>query len=151
MQSHELLQAFLHRHNVKILSEKLGLSAARLYKWAEPSRSGGSGTPNPLDRIAELVSSTGDTEPLEWLCAQCGGYFVGNEHDNAEDQEKRLRFCSSELVAQFAGMVALLAQTAEDGRITPEEAKRIRSAWNKIQSKTEAYVRQCELGHFENS
>jgi hypothetical protein len=148
MQSHELLQAFLHRHNVKVLSEKMGLSVPRLYKWAEPSNNGGSGTPNPLDRVAALVSASGDTEPLEWLCAQGGGYFVSNKQHDIEEREKRLLSSSSKLLTQFAEMVALLAETAEDGRITPEEAKRIRATWTQIQSRTEAYVRKCELGHF---
>jgi hypothetical protein len=124
-----------------------------LYKWAEPSENGGSGTPNPLDRLTALVRATGDTEPLEWLCEKCGGYFVTTNHSCPDDLDHRLRTWSNELVTQFAGMVALLAQTAIDGKITNAEAKDIRTSWTRVQSRTEAYVRQCEGGHFnpENS
>lgn len=53
----------LHESNVKLLAKQIGVSTSMLYKWGESAESGGSGVPNPLERLAALIEATGDTTP----------------------------------------------------------------------------------------
>src|SRR5947207_1094697 len=96
MQSHEVLRDFLHRHNIKELSQSVGLSTQRLYKWGEPSPPNGSGSPNPLDRLATLIGATGDKALLDWLCSKAGGYFVDNDSEAMSDTAEQLALSCNE-------------------------------------------------------
>ena len=47
--------------SAKQISADLGLSLSLIYKWAEPpEKVDGSGLTNPLDRMEQLIRSTGD-------------------------------------------------------------------------------------------
>lgn len=45
-------------------------------------------------------------------------------------------------------MLATIASSAADNKITPEEAKKIRARWEELKSVTESFVRACESGNF---
>src|SRR5215472_8908672 len=78
MQSHELLREVFSKCSAKQVSSELGLSLSTIYKWAEPDDGNGSGTANPLDRIAALLRCTGDRRLIQWICQRCGGFFILN-------------------------------------------------------------------------
>lgn len=147
MKSHELLREIFHDSNPKQIAEDLGLSLSMIYKWAEPSGEGLSGTPNPLDRIAALMSSTRRTDIAQWVCEHGGGFFVKNATDRRFPRP--LLEATHALVQEVAEVLSVVSSAAIDNRISDAEAKAIRRRWEKLKSLTEGFVLACEKGDFQ--
>jgi hypothetical protein len=52
------------------------------------------------------------------------------------------------VVQDFADLLAVMADSAHDNRVTPEEAKAIRARWEELKTVAEGFVRACEEGDF---
>ena len=146
MKSHELLREIFHDSNPKQIAEDLGLSLSMIYKWAEPSGEGLSGTPNPLDRVAALMSSTGRTDIAQWVCENGGGFFVKNSGERRVPRP--LLEATHALVQEVAEVLSVVSSAAIDNRINDAESKAIRRRWEKLKSLTEGFVLACEQGDF---
>lgn len=147
MQSHELLRQVYDSSNPKQIAQDLGLSLSLIYKWAEPAQNNGSGTVNPLDRVAALIRSTGDTRIAQWVCEQSGGFFVKNPKAIWPHQEYLVP-ATNQVVQEFADLLAVIAKAAIDNAISKEESAVIRARWEDLKSATEEFVRCCEQGNF---
>jgi hypothetical protein len=147
MQSHELLRGVYDDANVKQIAADLGLSLSLIYKWAEPIEETGSGTANPLDRVAGLMRSTGDTRIVQWICQQAGGFFIRNPK-GVWPHPLLLVPATNQIVQEFADLLAVIAKAANDNQISRSEAAAIRSRWEELKSVTESFVRCCEAGNF---
>jgi hypothetical protein len=132
----------------KEIASEMGVSLSLVYKWAQPSTETGSGSKNPLDRAKQLIELTHEQKIVEWLCQQAGGYFVRNPRSAAESNYDVVP-ATHEIVQQFAGLLAVIAQAALDNRITPEESGEIRGVWDSLKAYAEGFVRCCEEGDFE--
>ena len=146
MKSHELLREVFQTGNPKQIAEEMGVSVSMIYKWAEPPDQG-SGTMNPLDRMASLVRSTEDIRIVEWICAGAGGFFIKNPK-TARPRSYAVVPATNRVVQEFAEMLSVIAGAAVDNDITESEAERIRSRWEDLKSATETFVRGCEEGNF---
>jgi hypothetical protein len=148
MQSHEVLKEVLKQTSAKQIAADMGLSLSLIYKWTEsPSTDAGSGASNPLDRIDQLLKSTGDRRIAQWVCERAGGFYIANpEHQKAHDYP--LIPLTNAIVQDFADMLAVIATAASDSTITAEEAKQIRRRWEDLKSVTEGFVRAAEAGNF---
>lgn len=148
MQSHELLKAVLKQTSAKQIASDMGLSLSLIYKWTEaPADDAGSGASNPLDRIDQLLKSTGDQRIAQWVCERAGGFFIVNpEQHNAHAYS--LIPMTNEIVQEFADMLAVIATAAADSTVTKDEAKQIRRRWEELKSVTEGFVRAAEAGNF---
>ena len=146
MKSHELLREVLQEGNAKQIAEDLGLSLSMIYKWAEASGEGLSGTPNPLDRVAALLKSTGRTDIAQWVCEQAGGFFVHNASEKTAPRP--LLQATHQIVQEVAEVLSVVSSAAIDNRISEAEAKAIRRRWERLKSLTEGFVRACEKGDF---
>jgi len=153
MKSHELCRELLQKSNAKELASALGLSPSLIYKWAEPSENGGSGTLNPLDRVEQLLELTKDVRIAEWVCERAGGCFVPDADCEPKAPKNKkaysLTSATNETVQDFAEMLATIATAAMDNSIDPKEADEIRAHWQQLKSTTEEFVRWCEEGRFE--
>ena len=148
MQSHELLREVLKGQSAKQVAADLGLSLSMIYKWSEPpDNAAGSGTPNPLDRIAALQRATGDVRLIQWLCERADGYFVRNPPVKS-DEPQHLFPATNEVVQEFADLLAVVATAAGDNHISHSEAASIRARWEELKTATEGFVRCCEEGNF---
>jgi len=147
MQSHELLREVYDDANVKQIAADLGLSLSLIYKWAEPIEETGSGTANPLDRVAALIRSTGDTRIVQWICQEAGGFFIRNPK-GTWPHPLLLVPATNQIVQEFADLLAVIAKAANDNQISRTEAAAIRSRWEELKSVTEGFVRCCEGGNF---
>ena len=147
MQSHEVLKEVLKQTSAKQIAADMGLSLSLIYKWTEaPADDAGSGASNPLDRIDQLLRSTGDRRIAQWVCERAGGFFITNpEH---KPHAYSLIPVTNEIVQEFADMLAVIATAAGDSTITKEEAKQIRRRWEELKSVTEGFVRASEAGNF---
>jgi len=148
MKSHELIRQLLQKANAKQVASEMGLSTSLIYKWAEPGDVGGSGAPNPLDRVEQLVQLTDGPRVAQWVCATAGGFYVKSPKAVPGGEVHSLTAASHEIVHDFADMLATIAASALDNNITQAEAKVIRERWQNLQSVTEEFVRSCEQGDF---
>lgn len=147
MQSHEVLREVFKKTSAKQIASDLNLSLSLIYKWTEPPvDDSGSGANNPLDRVGQLIKSTHDGRIAQWVAEQSGGFFIRNPADLAHPGQ--LIPLTNDIVQEFADMLATIASSAADNKITPEEAKKIRARWEELKSVTEGFVRACESGNF---
>ena len=147
MEAHEVMREVLKRTSAKQIAADLGLSLSLIYKWAEPPENdSGSGASSPLDRVGQLVRSSGDTRPAQWVCEQAGGFFIRNPHNFPPGGP--LIPVTNDIVQEFADMLATIAQSSADSVITKDEAKRIRARWEELKSVTEGFVKAAEAGAF---
>jgi hypothetical protein len=126
------------------IAKTLNISPAMLYKWREPS-SKGSGHPNPLDRVALLITATGDERIVDWLAHKSGGHFVRDELHNASPELFR---ASNALIKDFSLLITELANACEDQEISPSESVGLREKWNLLRKRAEGFVRACEKGTY---
>lgn len=147
MKSHELLREVFDQSNPKSVAAELGLSVSMVYKWAEPSATGGSGAANPLDRVEALMRCTGDPRIVKWLCARAGGFFVENPKSGPA-RSFAVVPATNRVVQEFADMLSVIAAAALDNNISAAEAEKIRARWEELKSETEDFVNCCERGNF---
>ncbi|MEY4378474.1 MAG: hypothetical protein RLZ85_355 [Verrucomicrobiota bacterium] len=149
-EAHHVLQDALQKAGEKeagkhaAIAKSLGISASMLYKWREPAEQG-SGQPNPLHRTALLIDLTGDTRIVDWLAQRAGGQFTPVE---GETPNGNLDKAANALVREFGLLIADVADSIEDHRITADETQELREKWDRIRKRTEAFVRRCEKGDF---
>jgi len=147
MHSHELLKEVLKQTSAKQISADLGLSLSLVYKWAElPSQDAGSGASNPLDRIDQLIKSTGDKRIAQWVCERAGGFFIANPV--AAPQPISLIPVTNDIVREFADLLTVIAVASADSKVTPDEAQQIRRRWEDLKSVAEGFIRAAEQGNF---
>jgi hypothetical protein len=148
MQSHELLKEVLKQTSAKQISADLGLSLSLVYKWAEvPGQDAGSGAINPLDRIEQLLKSTGDKRIAQWVCERAGGFFIANPVSSP--QPLSLIPVTNEIVREFADLLTVIAAASVDSKVTPVEAKQIRRRWEDLKSVAEGFIHAAERGTFD--
>jgi hypothetical protein len=147
MQSHELLREVLQKTSAKQVAADLNLSLSMIYKWAEPGEGDGSGAANPLDRLEQLLRSTGDQRLVQWICERAGGFFIHNPKTHQPHPEFLIPATNS-IVQEFADLLAVIATAAGDNEISAKEAKVIRARWEALKSVTEGFVVCCEHGNF---
>lgn len=147
MQSHEVLKEVLKQTSAKQIASDMGLSLSLIYKWTEaPAEDAGSGASNPLDRIDQLLKSTGDRRIAQWVCERAGGFFITNPDQKAHAYS--LIPVTNKIVQEFADMLAVIASAAADSTVTQDEARQIRRRWEELKSVTEGFVRTAEAGNF---
>ncbi|MGJ8676916.1 MAG: phage regulatory CII family protein [Akkermansiaceae bacterium] len=148
MKSHEVLKDAFDQSSPKQIASDLGVSLSLVYKWAQENSDSGSGSRNPLDRIAEIYDHTQHQAIIEWLCERADGYFVRNPTSHCE-QGYQVLPATNEIVSQFSSMLTRISQAALDNSINQDEAEDIRACWDKLKSFAEGFVRCCEEGDFE--
>ena len=91
------------------IAKSLNISTAMLYKWREQPHKG-SGHPNPLDRVATLVSATGDERIVDWLAHKSGGHFIREEVHSASPELFR---ASNSLIKDFSLLITEVVSACE--------------------------------------
>jgi hypothetical protein len=152
MRSHEVLRRAADTIGVKALAAELRLSSALVYKWCQewdPEDPDASGARNPLDRIADIVRTTGDRDVVNWMCHEAGGFFVPNPTASPPDVSRELLVNTQRLVKEFSQLLLTVTRSIEDdGQIEPAEADRIRDAWELFKGTVEEFTVACERGIF---
>lgn len=149
MEAHEMLRTVYDDVSPKQVAQEMGISLSLAYKWAEPPEPGrGSGSTNPLERMASLISAAKDDRLIKWLCRKAGGFFVRNPAASRDDYAELVP-ATNEILQQFADLLAAITESAGDHCITKEETKEIRRHWDELKTFTEGFVRACEEGDFD--
>ncbi len=147
MESHELLREIFQKTSPKEISAELGLSLSLIYKWAEKSDDAGSGTTNPLDRVAQLLRVTQDERIVQWMAERSDGFFMKNPKKKWPHPFYVIP-ATNQIVQEFADLLSVIATAAADNHISHKEAKSIRARWEELKSVTEGFVHCCEEGNF---
>ncbi len=154
MRSHEVLRRAADGIGVKALAATLKLSPALIYKWcqeSDPNDPDTSGARNPLDRLADIVQATQDTDVINWLCHEAGGFFVKNPAPPSPDISTELLVNTQRLVQEFSQLLGTVTKSIEDdGEIEPAEADRIRESWETLKGNIESFTVACEQGVFQS-
>jgi len=152
MHSYEVLRRAIDSVGVKSVAAGLRLSPAMIYKWCQESVQkdpDASGARNPLDRVAEVVKATGDTEVVNWLCHEADGFFVSNPEPFDHDLDTELLVNTQKMVTEFSNLLLTVTRSIEDdGQIEPKEADQIRGAWEVLKSTAESFTVACERGAY---
>ena len=149
MQSHELLKDVLKNTSAKQIASDMNLSLSLIYKWAEPAtEAASSGASNPLDRIEQLIKTTGDTRIAHWVCARAGGFFIDNPP--AKPTHQGFVPATNEIVRDFAALLGAITVGSADQQISAAEAASIRARWEELKSATEGFVNAAEKGAFSD-
>lgn len=149
MQSHEVLKLAMNKVGVKALAADMHLSTSLLYKWCQPKDAPDDpGADNPLDRLSKLCRLTEDDRPIRWLCERAGGYFSPNPVARGLHSMPLINATRS-ILKEFTELLDAVSESIEnDGRISSNEADRIRSEWEDLKSLTESFVHACETGAY---
>ncbi len=146
MQAHEVMKNVLKKTSAKQIAADMNLSLSLIYKWAEPpEEESGSGASSPLDRVGQLIRSSGDTRIAQWICEQADGFYIRNPHNLPTFDTLRV---TNDIVQEFADMLATIAHASADNAISKDEARVIRRRWEELKSVTEGFVTAAESGNF---
>ncbi len=108
-------------------------------------------TQNFVDRVVNFIDityeSTGKMILLEQLAEEFGFITIQNPAIKATGTPVVSKV--SEILKDFAGVIDEIGKAAEDQRIEPDEAERIRSKWENMKRLTEAFVLACETGVYD--
>ena len=148
MESHQVLRNVFEKVSPKAIAAELGISLSLVYKWAEKPSDDGSGSRNPLDRLAKIMELSQDEAVVEWLCQQAGGCFLRNPDSSCQKGFEVLP-ATHEIISQFSQMLSMISLAALDNTITTKEASEIRDSWDRLKSYAEGFVRCCEEGDFD--
>ncbi len=149
MESHELLKDVLKRVSAKQIAADMSLSLSLIYKWAEPpGEVAGSGSSNPLDRIEQLLKTSGDARIAHWVCARAGGFFI--ENPPVRTTGAALVPATNEIVNDFAQLLTAITAASADQQVSATEAKAIRARWEELKSVTEGFVNAAEKGVYRD-
>ena len=129
MKSHEVIKESWQKRGIKKVASDVGGSTSLLYKWSQPQEASGSGSKNPLDRMINQMQATNDSQMIDWVCEQAGGYFVRNP-DSKEDSNYDVMPATNEIVSQFSALLSEISEAAQDNAIAENESIRIRKVWN---------------------
>ncbi len=147
MDSHDVMREVLKKTSAKQIAADLQVSLSLIYKWAEPPEDdSGSGASSPLDRVSQLIRSTGDSRIAQWVSEQAGGFYIRNPKNFPAGRP--LIPSTNDIVQEFADMLATIAIASSDNVITKDEAEKIRARWEELKSVTEGFVQAAEQGNF---
>lgn len=153
MESYDVVREALDKVGAKTVAHEMNLSYSTVSKWGEiPPKEGekGSGSRNPLDRVAMLYEATKHRPVIDWLCAQAGGFFVDNPPaEKSRERAKEFVAQTREMVREFYKLLEVVSESYEnDGRIDESESEKIRSEWEKLKTTVASLVYACEQGYY---
>lgn len=145
MESFEVIKTVTEEQGIKRVAGQLGLSASMLYKWTEKAdSSASSGSPNPLDRVHDLMRVTGNNLPVKWLAEKADGIFIKNP-PSTELMQIDVLSNTQTILKEFSELLDVVSRSIQnDGIIDTTEAARIRQEWEDLKQSCEGFVRHCE-------
>ena len=154
MESHQALKKAVAELGAKRVAADMKVSPSLVYKWCQPpaadaSATGLSGARNPLDRVRALVEITGDPELMQWLSRQAGGFFVRDPEVSGRRVDAEYIANTQRIIEDFSKLLRVVSQAiADDGKVDPDESRRIRKEWQRLKQYGEAFACACERGLF---
>jgi hypothetical protein len=144
--AHDVLRGVFARSDPAKIAAALNIGRRQLYKWSEPAEVGVTNAGmNPVERTAQLLRCTQDAVLMQWLCAQCGGFFIRNPDTVPAGV---LMQQVSKITSEFALFLNTVTSSSRDNIITPEESHEMRGRWDDMKRVTESFVAASENGTY---
>ena len=153
MESYEVMKEVVDKVGAKQVASALNVSTSLVYKWCEKPKQdeddAASGARNPLDRLSALSECAGGGDLATWVCEQEEGFFVSNPTVDAGSVDGEFVTNTQRIIKEFSDVLRVMSDSiAHEGRIDPQESKRIRKEWEGLKRYTERFVCACERGLF---
>ena len=154
MESHEVLRSAVQQLGAKKVAGDVRVSTSLVYKWCQPSTASASageisGARNPLDRVKALLESTGDLDIAQWLCEQAGGFYVRDPEVSGCRVDAEYIANTQRIIEDFSNLLRVVSEAiADDGKVDPQEASKIRTKWQRLKQYGEGFVCACDRGLF---
>lgn len=148
--SHLVLRDATRELGIKAVAADMGLSKSLVYKWCEPKLDDlGSGSDNPLDRLARLYAITRSHEIIEWVCELAACYPVRNPETHSDTPPEPVLRITQRILSDFSSLLENVSKSIEDdGVIDADEATLIRQRWEELKMAAESFVVACEQGFY---
>ena len=146
--SHLVLRDATRELGIKAVAADMGLSKSLVYKWCEPKLDAlGSGSDNPLDRLARLYEITRSHEIVAWVCELAACYPVRNPETQSDTPPEPVLRITQRILSDFSSLLENVSKSIEDdGVIDVGEATLIRQRWEELKMAAESFVVACEQG-----
>jgi len=146
MDSKEAMRAACAERGIKEVAESLGVSSSALYNQINDDARG-----DILEKFVEFANACGNDVAIEWACAELNGFFVKNPEVTVRRGEFDGHRGVPDALKEFGDVIREIGSALEDGKVTADEAERIRGEWDRLKILLEAFVLSCEMGFLDGS
>lgn len=143
MNSKQALKLSCQDRGVKDIAECLSISPTAIYNQInDPDKN------DILNKFVDFVNACGNDIPIQWAAAELNGIFLKNPDIEAKKDEINQTYVP-EALQNFGNVIKEIGQAMEDGKVTLEEAEKIRKEWDKLKILLETFVLACEFGFLD--
>ena len=140
MNSKQALKLACQDRGIKDIAECLSISPTAIYNQINDP-----GKNDILNKFVDFVNACGNDIPIQWAASELNGIFLKNPDIEAKKDEINQTYVP-EALQDFGNVIKEIGQAMEDGKVTLEEAEKIREEWDKLKVLLETFVLACEFG-----
>jgi hypothetical protein len=145
MNSKEAMKTACSRIGIKVVAEALGVSSSAIYNQINDESKN-----DILQKFVDFVSACEDDTPIEWACEQLNGVFVKNPDLMVKNTDIVQNYVPNSL-KEFSEVIREIGIAMADGKVTADEAERIRKEWEDLKRLLETFVLACEFGYVDKT
>ena len=145
MESKEALKKACEERGVKEIAESLKISPTAIYNQInDPDKN------DILNKFVDFVNASGNDTAIEWVCEELNGIFVKNPNVVATQDSMTPPYVPNAL-KEFSDVLLEIGKAMEDGKVTVDEAAKIRKEWDELKIVLERFVLACEFGYIDKN
>ena len=145
MNSKEAMKAACQQAGVKTVAESLGLSPTAIYNQINDINK-----TDILQKFVDFTTACEDDTPIRWACEELNGIFVKNPQVKVQN-DKKVYDCVPQVLKEFSDVIREIGTAMADGRVSAEEAVKIRKEWEELKTLLESFVLASEFGYIKES
>jgi hypothetical protein len=143
MDSKEAMKLACKQVGVKNVAAAIGVSPTALYNQINDSAK-----KDLLMKFVDFTAACEDDTPIIWASEALDGIFVKNPNIQVEAQNT-LSTCVPTSLKEFSDVIKEISEAMQDGKVSKEEAVKIRKEWEELKVVLESFVLACEFGYNE--
>ena len=134
MDSKEAMRVACKNVGIQEVANCLGLSKTALYnQMNDPDRN------DILYKFIDFSTACENDISIKWACEELGGIFVKNQDVEGNSQQATEK-CVPDSMQEFTDVIREISKAFEDGKVSREEAERIRKEWEELKAILEAAI-----------
>ena len=144
MDSKQALKLACKSRGVKDIAHDLSLSSSAIYNQINDANKS-----DILSKFVDFANACESDIPIQWIAGELNGIFLKNPDIEVKKDELKESYVP-EALQDFGNVIKEIGEAMSDGKITLDEAEKIRFEWDKLKILLETFVLACEFG-FLNS
>lgn len=140
MDSKQALKLACKNRGVKDIAHDLSLSSSAIYNQINDSNKS-----DILSKFVDFANACDSEIPIQWVAGELNGIFLKNPDIHVKKDELKESYVP-EALHDFGNVIKEIGEAMSDGKITLEEAEKIRVEWDKLKILLETFVLACEFG-----